>query len=106
MDNRENETNYPAPALGFVEIFGIVYVLQSVDAMLKAAAVELVGFENVASGYISVVVKGDTTACKEAVTAGVTAAINTGAEVYSSVVITSPHKDLCRIINRYSLKNL
>lgn len=42
-----------------VETFGIVYALQAADAMCKAADVTLSGFENVASGYISILVTGD-----------------------------------------------
>ena len=57
-------------ALGLVETFGIVFVIEAADAMCKAADVELVGFENTASGYISVLVEGDVGACKTAVAAG------------------------------------
>jgi microcompartment protein CcmL/EutN len=74
--------------------------------MCKAADVELIGYENVASGYISVLVRGDVGACKTAVEAGVKAVENMDAEVYSSVVIASPHPDLEKIIARYSLENL
>lgn len=93
-------------ALGLIETFGIVFVLEAADAMCKAADVELVGFENVASGYISVLVRGDVGACKTAVEAGVKAVGEMDAEVYSHVVIASPHKDLERIIARYSLDPL
>jgi microcompartment protein CcmL/EutN len=90
-------------ALGLIETFGIVYVLEAADAMCKAADVELIGFENVASGYISVLVRGDVGACKTAVTTGVKAVQDMGAEVYSSVVIARPHPDIEKIIARYSL---
>lgn len=93
-------------ALGLIETFGIVYVLEAADAMCKAADVELIGFENVASGYISVLVRGDVGACNTAVEVGVNAVNEMGAEVYSHVVIASPHKDLEKIITRYSLDPL
>ncbi|WP_350343923.1 BMC domain-containing protein [Proteinivorax tanatarense] len=93
-------------ALGLIETFGIVFVLEAADAMCKSSDVELVGFENVASGYISVLVQGDVGACKAAVEAGVKAVENMGSEVYSSVVIASPHQDLEKITARYSLENL
>lgn len=93
-------------ALGMIETFGIVYVLQAADAMVKAASVELLGFENVASGYISVLVEGDVGACKTAVEAGVTAVTDMGMEVYSSVVIPSPHEGLYGIIEQYSMDTL
>ncbi len=93
-------------ALGLIETFGIVYVLEAADAMCKAANVELVGFENVASGYISVLVRGDVGACKTAVSAGVKAVEDMGTEVYSSVVIARPHSDLEKIIARYNLEGM
>lgn len=93
-------------ALGLIETFGIVFILEAADAMCKAADVELVGFENVASGYISVLVRGDVGACKTAVEVGVKAVQDMGAEVYSSVVIASPHQDLEKVIARYSLEKL
>lgn len=93
-------------AIGLIETFGLVFVLEAADAMCKAADVTLIGYENVASGYISVLVQGDVGACKTAVDAGVRAVKGLGAEVYSSVVIARPHNDLEKIINRYALDNL
>jgi ethanolamine utilization protein EutM len=93
-------------AIGAIETFGLVFVLEACDAMCKAADVELVGYENVASGYISVIVQGDVAACQSAVEAGIKAVENLGAEVYSSVVIAGPHIDLNKIINRYQLNSL
>lgn len=93
-------------AIGAIETFGLVFILEAADAMCKAADVELVGYENVASGYISVIVRGDVAACKTAVETGIAAVEEMSAEVYSSVVIPSPHIDLGKIIDRYSLEQL
>lgn len=94
-------------ALGLIETFGLVFVLEAADAMCKAADVELVGYENVASGYISVLVRGDVGACKTAVEAGVKAVQEMeGGNLYSSVVIARPHADLEKIIARYAISNL
>ena len=93
-------------AIGAVETFGLVYVLEAADAMVKASDVELVSYENTASGYISVIVQGETEACKTAVEAGVKAVEKMGTEVYSHVVIPGPHEDLRKIIDRYSLSVL
>ena len=90
-------------AIGAIETFGLVFVLEAADAMCKAAEVELVGYENVASGYISFLVQGDVGACKTAVEAGIKAVNNMGAEVYSSVVIPRPHPDLAKIVRRYAI---
>ena len=91
-------------AIGLIETFGLVFVLEAADAMVKAADVELIGYENV--GYISVLVQGDVGACRTAVQAGVKAVEAMGAQVYSSVVIPSPHPHLEKIITRYSLEGL
>jgi microcompartment protein CcmL/EutN len=93
-------------ALGLVEAFGIVYVLQAADAMVKAANVKLLGFENVASGYISILIEGDVGACQASVAAGISAIEAMNGEVYSSVVIPSPHPDIYRIIDQYSMESL
>jgi len=93
-------------ALGLIEVFGIVFVLEAADAMLKTADVELVGYENVASGYISVLVQGDVAACISAVEAGVKAVEKMGAAVYSSVVIPTPHPELANITRRYALEKV
>ncbi|CCO07712.1 BMC domain-containing protein [Desulforamulus hydrothermalis] len=87
-------------ALGFIETYSLVSVLEAADAMCKAADVELVGYENVASGLISVVVRGDVGAVKTAVEAGVKAAEKVG-KVYSSNVIARPHQDVEKIVARY-----
>jgi microcompartment protein CcmL/EutN len=51
-------------------------------------------------------VRGDVGACKSAVDAGVKAVADMGAEVYSSVVIATPHPDIEKIIERYTLDKL
>lgn len=93
-------------ALGMIETFGLVFVLEAADAMVKAADVELVGYENTASGYISVLVAGDVGACQSAVEAGVKAVKDMDGNLYSSVVIASPHPDLYKITERYRLDKL
>lgn len=93
-------------ALGMVETFGIVFLLEAADAMLKAADVELLGYENTASGYISVLVQGDVGAVQAAVESGVRAVEEMGAEIHSSVVIPTPHPDLAKITSIYAIDNL
>jgi microcompartment protein CcmL/EutN len=89
-----------------IETFGLVFMLQAADAMVKAAEVEVVGYENTASGYISILTRGDVAACKSAVEAGIKAVEEMGAEVYSSCVIATPHPGLEKIIERYTLDKL
>lgn len=92
-------------ALGFIETFGLVFALEAADAMCKAANVDLVGYENVASGYITVIVTGDVGACQAAVEAGVHTVNNMeNSNLYSSLVIASPHADIQKIIEKYALE--
>lgn len=93
-------------ALGMVETFGIVFALEACDAMMKTADVELHGYENTASGYISILVSGDVGACKAAVAAGVKVVEEMGAEPHSSCVIPSPHPALAKITKQYALDKL
>ena len=106
VEGPQSESGARPKAMCFIETFGFVLVLEAADAMIKAADVELVGYENVASGYISVLMQGDVSACIAAVEAGVKAVENMGAEVYSSVVIPSPHPDLIKITQLYNFDNL
>ena len=93
-------------AIGLIETFGLVFALEAADAMCKAADVELIGYENVASGYISVIVTGDVGACSAAVETGVNVVSNMeGGNLYSSVVIARPHGDLKKIIDQYAIKS-
>lgn len=96
----------PTRALGMVETFGVLYLMEAADAMCKAADVELVGYENIYDGYVSALVRGDVGACKTAVAAGVKAIEDMGHEVYSHVVIARPHPGLEKIIKRYSTEGL
>lgn len=107
VDGDTEDANAQRPrAMGLIETFGIVYLLEAADAMQKTADVDVVGFENVASGYVSVLVQGDVAACTSAVAAGVKAVEKMGTSVYSSVVIPTPHPDLLKITKRYSFENL
>ncbi len=90
-------------SLALIETFGLVYLLEAADAMEKAANVEVFGYENVASGYISALGMSDVAACKASVEAGVKAVEAMGAEVYSSVVIPTPHPELARIVKLYTV---
>ncbi|HZJ16117.1 MAG TPA: BMC domain-containing protein [Chthoniobacteraceae bacterium] len=79
-----------------IETKGLVAQFEATDAMLKAANVELVGWEKVGSGYVSVIVRGEVAAVKAAVEAGATAATTIG-EVIAVHVIPRPHDDLAKL---------
>jgi len=80
-------------ALGMLETKGLVAQFEATDAMLKAATVELLGWEKVGSGNVAVFIRGDVAAVKAAVEAGATAAAALG-EVVAVNVIPRPHEDL------------
>lgn len=102
----DQEPGQRGMALGMIETFGVVFLLEAADAMVKAANVELIGYENVASGYVSVLVQGDVAACQSAVQAGVRAVEEMHGNLYSSCVIPTPHPDLTKITKRYAIENL
>jgi microcompartment protein CcmL/EutN len=79
-----------AEALGMIEARGFAAMVEAADAMVKAAKVELVGYEKTGGGYVTAVVRGDVAAVKAAVEAGVRSAGKVG-EVVTSHVIARPH---------------
>lgn len=84
-------------ALGLVETKGLVGAIEAADAMVKSANVQLIGYEKIGSGLITVMVRGDVGAVKAAVDAGSAAASVVG-EVKSSDVIPRPHSDVEAIL--------
>lgn len=91
-------------ALGMVETKGLVGAIEAADAMCKAANVELVGYEKIGSGLVTVMVRGDVGAVKAATDAGVSAADRVG-EVVSVHVIPRPHTDVEGILLSKEVKN-
>lgn len=84
-------------ALGMIETRGLVASIEAADAMLKAAAVELVGTEKIGSGLVTVMVQGDVGAVKAATEAGQEAASRLG-ELVAVHVIPRPHNNVASII--------
>lgn len=80
-------------ALGMIETKGLTALIEAADAMVKAARVEVVGYQQIGAGLVTVLVRGDVAACKAATDAGVAAGQRVG-EVVSSNVIPRPHGDL------------
>ena len=80
-------------ALGMIETKGFVAMVEASDAMVKAARVELVGYEKIGGGYVTAVIRGDVAAVKAAVDAGSLAAQKVG-EIVSVHVIARPHENV------------
>ena len=84
-------------ALGMIETKGLVALIEAADSMLKAANVQMVGWEKVGSGLVTAFVVGDVAAVKAAVDAGASAAGKIG-EVVGIQVIPRPHEDLGTVL--------
>ena len=86
-----------AEALGMIECKGFAAMVEAADAMVKAAKVELVGYEKIGGGYVTAVVRGDVAAVKAALEAGARGAEKVG-EVVSVHVIPRPHENVDRAL--------
>ena len=84
-------------ALGLLECKGLVALMEGTDAMLKAANVEMIGWDKCGSGMVTAFVKGDVAAVKAAVDAGAEAAGRVGT-VVAVHVIARPHDELPGVI--------
>lgn len=86
-------------ALGLVETRGLVGSIEAADAMVKAANVQLIGYEQIGGGYVTVLVRGDVGAVKAATDVGAEAAARVG-EVVSVHVIPRPHAEVETILRK------
>lgn len=82
-----------ADALGMIETKGFVGMVEAADAAVKAAKVELVGYEKIGGGYVTMIVRGDVAAVKAAIEAGARGAERVG-ELVSTHVIPRPHNNI------------
>jgi len=86
-----------AEALGMIETRGFVAMVEAADAMVKAAKVELVGYEKIGGAYTTAIVRGDVAAVKAATEAGARAAEKVG-ELISIHVIPRPHENIDEVL--------
>ncbi len=82
-----------ADALGMIETKGFVGMVEAADAAVKAAKVDLVGYEKIGGGYVTMIVRGDVAAVKAAIEAGARGAERVG-ELVSTHVIPRPHGNI------------
>src|SRR5258708_29021610 len=85
--------NISSDALGMIETRGLVGMVEAADARVKAARVELVGYEKIGGGFVTAVVRGEVAAVKAATEAGQRAAERVG-ELVSVHVIPRPHANI------------
>ena len=80
-----------------IETKGFVCLLEAVDSMLKAANVQVVGWDKIGSGLVTAFIVGDVAAVKAAIDAGAQAASKLG-QVVSVEVIPRPHEELSGVL--------
>ena len=86
-------SDHNTEALGMIESRGFTAMVEASDAMVKAAKVELIGYEKIGGGYVTAIVRGDVASVRAAVDAGVRAAEKVG-EIVASHVIPRPHANV------------
>lgn len=84
-------------ALGMIETRGLVAAIEAADAMVKAADVEMHGWQIVGGGLVTTLVRGDVAAVRAATEAGEAAARSVG-EVLAVHVIPRPHASLVDLL--------
>jgi len=84
-------------ALGMIECRGFAAMVEASDAMVKAAKVELVGYEKTGGGYVTTIARGDVAAVRAALDAGSRAAEKVG-EVVSIHIIPRPHSNVDEVL--------
>ncbi len=85
--------NTTGNALGMVETKGFAAMVEASDAMVKAAAVELVGYKKIGGGFTTAIIRGDVAAVRAALDAGSRAAERVG-EIVSVHIIPRPHESV------------
>ena len=84
-------------ALGMIETKGLVSLIEASDAALKAASVQMIGWDKIGSGMVTTFITGDVGAVKSAIDAAAEAAGKIG-EVLAVHVIARPHEDLDHVL--------
>ncbi|MBI2503137.1 MAG: ethanolamine utilization microcompartment protein EutM [Candidatus Latescibacteria bacterium] len=84
-------------ALGMIETRGLVALIEAMDAMVKAADVAVVGWQQIGGGLVTALVRGDVASVRTATEAGQVAARRVG-EVLAVHVIPRPHPSLESIL--------
>jgi ethanolamine utilization protein EutM len=84
-------------ALGMIETRGFAAMVEASDAMVKAAKVELTGYERIGGGYTTAIVRGDVAAVRAALDAGSRAAEKVG-EIISIHIIPRPHTNVDEVL--------
>lgn len=85
-------------AIGLIETEGLVGLIEAADVAAKAAEVQLLGFERIGGGLVSLRLSGDVASVQTAIEAAAAAARRLG-QVISYHVIPGPHADLVSLLD-------
>lgn len=94
------------PAVGIIEAIGLTAAIQAADTAVKAAGVQLLGYElSKGKGMVTVRFSGDVGAVMAALEAAVAAAREVSG-VYASLVLPKPHEELDKLLYRQKKDNV
>ncbi|MBQ7095113.1 MAG: BMC domain-containing protein [Clostridia bacterium] len=95
----ELEIQEPDFSIGLLEVSGLVASISGLDAMLKAANVRLIHTEKRLGGrLVTLIIKGNVSAVKAAVEAGIEAAKPLG-KIHGNAVIPRPHGEIMKFFD-------
>lgn len=92
-------------AIGIIETLGRIGSVEAADAMSKAAAVSLLGQEDVGGGLFAVAIRGDVGSVRAALEAGTHAAATVG-EIRGVLFLPRPHDDLGVLLDAVFISGL
>lgn len=95
---------YESQAIGLIETLGMLPAIKALDAMLKAADVKLVSYENIGSTLVTVIVQGDVSSCISAVEAGVAEGEKIG-KITAHNVMKRPVRNVGKVISVHKVKD-
>ena len=83
-------------AIGIIEAKGLITLIEASDAALKAANIQMSGWEKIGSGLVTGFFTGDVAAVKAGLDAAAAAGNRVG-QVMATKVIPRPHDDLAKL---------
>jgi len=83
-------------AIGIIEAKGLITLIEASDAALKAANIQMTGYEKIGSGIVTGFFTGDVAAVKAGLDAAAAAGNRVG-QVMATKVIPRPHDDLSKL---------
>ena len=83
-------------AIGIIEAKGLITLIEASDAALKAANIQMSGWEKIGSGLVTGFFTGDVAAVKAGLDAAAAAGNRVG-QVMATKVIPRPHDDLSKL---------